>query len=149
MATSSKRAYAIPRPAAPRAPALQQATADMYLHRRDSDTVLAQSHGFSESWCAQGLFGPSECLWRVWALILNVISPLLPSCWGFSFALGMGYLFLLGSNILLLMVVQQRVVILEFSQEKMSTCPSTAPSSSANSLPAEPQGKHFTTVTSG
>ena len=87
--------------------ALQQATADMYLHGRDSGTVLAQSHGFSESWCAQGLFGPSEHLWRVWGLILNVISPLLPSCWGFSFALGTGYLFLLGSNILLLMVVQQ------------------------------------------
>ena len=38
--------------------------------------------------------------------------------------LDMGYLFLVGSNILLSMVVQQRVVILEFSQEKMSACPS-------------------------
>ena len=32
------------------------------------------------------LFEPSECLWRVWGLILNMISSLLPSCWGFSFA---------------------------------------------------------------
>ena len=31
---------------------------------------------------------PSEHLWRVWSLILNVISPLLLSCWGSSFPLG-------------------------------------------------------------
>ena len=37
MLTSSKRAYAIPRSAAPRA--LAVATADLYLHRRLSDTV--------------------------------------------------------------------------------------------------------------
>ena len=36
-----------------------------------------------------------------------------------------GIFFLVESNILLLMVVQQRAVILEFSQEKTSTCPST------------------------
>ena len=35
------------------------------------------------------------------------------------------YLFLVGSNILLSMVVQQRVVIMEFSKEKMSARPST------------------------
>ena len=40
----------------------------------------------------------------------------------------MGYLFLVGSNIFLLTVVQQRVVILEFLQEKMSAHPSTLPS---------------------
>ena len=39
-----------------------------------------------------------------------------------------GIIFLVGSNILLSTVVQQQVVILEFSQEKMSTCPSTSPS---------------------
>ena len=73
------------------------------------------------------LFVSSEHLWWVWGLILNMIFPLLPSC--FSFALGCGiYFFLVGSNILLLMVVQQWVVILEFLQEKMSTCPSTPPS---------------------
>ena len=37
--------------------------------------------GVSRSWCAQGVSEPSERLWRVWALTLNVISPLLPSCW--------------------------------------------------------------------
>ena len=36
------------------------------------------------------LFEPSEHLWQVWGLILNAILPLLPSCWGFSFALGCG-----------------------------------------------------------
>ena len=46
--------------------------------------------GVSGSWCAQGMFEPSECLWWVWDLILNAISPLLPSCWGFSFAFGHG-----------------------------------------------------------
>ena len=42
-----------------------------------------------------------------------------------------GYLFLVGSNILLSTVVQQQVVILEFSQEKMSASASTLPSPSA------------------
>ena len=42
-------------------------------------------------------------------------------------ALDMGYLFLVGSNILLLMVVQQWVPILEFSLEKMTTRHSTLP----------------------
>ena len=60
-------------------------------------------------------------------MILNMILLLLPSCLGFSFALGCGVSFLLGSSILLSMVVQQQVVILDFSQEKMSTCPSTLP----------------------
>ena len=40
--------------------------------------------GIPGSWHAQGLFEPSECLWRVWGLILNMNSPLLPSYWGFS-----------------------------------------------------------------
>ena len=44
--------------------------------------------GVPGSWYTQGLFEPSEHLWRVCSLILNVISPLLPSCWGFFFALG-------------------------------------------------------------
>ena len=44
--------------------------------------------GVSGSWCAQGLFEPSEHLCRVRSLILNAILPLLPSFWDFSFALG-------------------------------------------------------------
>ena len=36
--------------------------------------------GVSGSWCTQGLFEPSEHLWREWGLTLNANSPLLPSC---------------------------------------------------------------------
>ena len=46
--------------------------------------------GVSGSWCTQDLSQPSEHLWQVWGWILNAISPLLPSCWVFSFALGCG-----------------------------------------------------------
>ena len=46
--------------------------------------------GIPGSWCTQGLFEPSECLWWEKDLILNMNFPLLPSCWGFSFALGHG-----------------------------------------------------------
>ena len=42
--------------------------------------------------------------------------------------LDMRYYFLVGFNTLLLMVVQQRVVLLEYLQEKMNTNPYTPPS---------------------
>ena len=51
MATSSKRAYAIPRSLHPEPLPLRQATADLYLHRRHSNTILAQS------------------LWVLWVLV--------------------------------------------------------------------------------
>ena len=51
MATSSKRSYAILRSAEPRAPVPWQSTANLYLHRRHSNTVLAQS------------------LWGLWVLV--------------------------------------------------------------------------------
>ena len=35
----------------------------------------------------------SSHLWQVWGLIINVIVPLLPSCWGFSFVLKYGVSF--------------------------------------------------------
>ena len=40
--------------------------------------------------CTQGWLKPSEHLWWVWGLILNMILPLLPSCWGLSFVFGCG-----------------------------------------------------------
>ena len=46
--------------------------------------------GLPGSWCAQGLSEPSEHLWQEWDLILDTNLLLLPSCWGFSFALGRG-----------------------------------------------------------
>jgi len=88
--TSSERANATPRSAAPRAPVPAAGTADPRLHRRHSQFCLSLcgACGASGSWCAQGLFEPSEHLWRVWGLILNVILPLLPSYWGFSLGQG-------------------------------------------------------------
>ena len=50
----------------------------------------------------------------------------------YSLPLDMGYIFLVGSNILLLMVVLQQVAILQFSQGRMCACPSTLPSSLFN-----------------
>ena len=76
----------------------------------------------------KGLFEPSKLLWQVQGLILNASSPLLPSCWSFSFSLRCGVSFFVGSNILLSMVVHQQVEVLEFFQKKTSTRPSTSPS---------------------
>ena len=45
MATSSKKAYATPRSAAPRAPAPVAGHSEPYLHKRHSNTVLSQSLG--------------------------------------------------------------------------------------------------------
>ena len=67
---------------------LQQTTA-AHTFAGDTQTQFWLSLcGSSGSWCAQGLFEPSVHLWLVRGLILNMISPLLPSCWGFFFALG-------------------------------------------------------------
>ena len=104
-----------------------KATAHPYLCKRHSNTGRALC-GVSGSWYTQGLFEPSEHLWQVRGLIPSMISPLLQSCCGFSFTLGHAYLFLVGSSILQLIVVQQQVVVLEFLQEKMSACPSLPPS---------------------
>ena len=67
---------------------LRQATADPYLHRRHSNTqrqVWLSLCGVS--WCPQAFLRALWHLWWIWGLILNVIFPLLPSSWGFSFAL--------------------------------------------------------------
>ena len=126
MTTSSKRAYAIPRSAVPRALSLQQSTADRTSSRNTQTQFWLSLCGVSGSWWAQGLFEPSEHLWQLWGLFLNMISPLLPSSGASPLPLEM-YLFLVGSNILLSTAVQQQVVILEFLQEKMSAHPATLP----------------------
>ena len=91
MATSSKRACAIPRSAAPRAPARVAG----HCWPVPPQEILKHSSGSVSvgSWCPQGLSEPSEHLWQVWGLILNAILPLLLSFWGFSFALGRGVSF--------------------------------------------------------
>ena len=57
----------------------------------------------------------------------NVIAPLLPSHHDFSFVLECGLSFLVCSNILLLMIVQQLVMI-SASLQKKNTCLSSLPS---------------------
>ena len=69
-----------------------------YASIGDSWTLMGKSGSVScgslllspGSWCARGWFEPSEHLWQERGLILNANSPLLLSCWGFSFALGRG-----------------------------------------------------------
>ena len=124
MVTSSKRAYAIRRSAAPRAPAPAAGTLQETLKTQ----LWLSLCGVYGSWCLQGLFEPSKHLWQVRVLILNAIFPSYCLAGASPLPLDMGYLFLVGSNILLLTVVQQQVVILEFSQEKMSARPSAPPS---------------------
>ena len=70
MATSSKRAYAIPRSTAPRAPAPAAVHSDLYLCSRQSNTVLSVSVGYL-GLCGskQGLFEPSEHVWWIWGFI--------------------------------------------------------------------------------
>ena len=91
IATSFKRAYTVPRSAAPRALApLADHCWPIPPQETLKDSSISVSGGVSGSWCAQGMFEPSEHPWWVWGLILNAILPLLPSCWGFFFALGHG-----------------------------------------------------------
>ena len=125
-----------------------QVTADPWLHRRDSNTQR-------QVWLS--------LLWGLWVLVHTrfCLSPpsisehtpvgmgfdskrdfipptillgllLCPWKWGIFF-------FLVGSNILLLMVVQQLVAIWEFSQ-KMTACPSTLPSCGFKIKQVNPKG---------
>ena len=63
----------------------------------DTQTLKGRSGSVSVGSLGPGvhkfLLEPSECLWRIWGLILSAISPLLLSCWGFSFVLGCGVSF--------------------------------------------------------
>ena len=114
----------------PKPLSLQQATADLCLCRRHSDIQR-------QVWLS--------LLWGPWVLVHTrfCLSPLSVSgMYGVWFQmqfprsyhlcssplpLDMGYLFLVGSNILLLMVVQQLLAVLEFSQEKMRALSSIPP----------------------
>ena len=97
MATSSKRAYAThlvtqvcctqsPIPATGHCwPVLPKET-------NTQRQVWLSLSGVSRSWCTCFVWA-FWTLWWIWGLILNVISPLLSSCWGFSFAFGHGVSF--------------------------------------------------------
>ena len=75
---------------------LQQATAGPYLCRRLKHGFDSVSMGPLGPGVHKVLFELSKNLWQVWGLILNMTAPLLPSCWGLSFALGHGVSFLGG-----------------------------------------------------
>ena len=93
MVTSSKRAYANPG-LLHQSPCPCSSPLQTHTFAGDTQTQFCLSlSGISGSWCAQGFFEPFKHLWQVWGLILNVILPLLLSCWGFSFAFGSGVSF--------------------------------------------------------
>jgi len=139
MATSSKRIYAsilcLPALLLSVLLVTQQATVNPWLHQRFQ--TLTGKYGSVPcgltapvSWVLEHtrfcLCPPSVSgRYEVW---LNTIGSLQPSWWGCSFVLGCGVCFLVGSNILLLIAVQQLVESLVFSQEKISICPFTLPS---------------------
>ena len=60
----------------------------------DTQTLKRRSGSVSLEALSPGahkvLLEPSTHLWWVWGLIQSMILPLLPSCWGFSFAPGRG-----------------------------------------------------------
>ena len=100
METSSKRAYAtccVTQVCCTQSPCpcvrpllTRTSTGDTQTFKGRSGSVSVGSLGPGAH---KVLFEPSETLWRLWGLILNAILPLLPSCWGFSFALGHGVSF--------------------------------------------------------
>ena len=122
-----------PRSATPRAPCPCSRQLLTYISTVDTQTLKGRSGSDSVGSLGPGahkvLFEPSEHLQLVWGLILNRILALLLSCWASPLPLDVGYffIFLVGSNISQLMDVQQQVVILEFSKEKMSASPSNPP----------------------
>ena len=82
-------------------PTLQQATSEPGLHWRLLDTHRQVWVSLLCCHCSfllgpgvhKLLFEPSGLLWWVCGLIVNVILPLLLSCWDFSFALACGVSF--------------------------------------------------------
>ena len=85
-----QEAYATPRSAAPRTPVPVAGHCWPVPTQETLKTPKGRSGSVSVG-CPgahEVLFEPSKCLWWVWGLTLNVISPLLPSCRGFSFTLG-------------------------------------------------------------
>ena len=98
MATSSKKAYAtccVTQVCCAQSPWGRPLLT--YTSTGDTQTIKGSSGSVSGGSLGPGahkiLFEPSEHLWKVWGLILNEISPLLPSWWGFSFVLGCGVSF--------------------------------------------------------
>ena len=71
----------------PEPPPYEATAGDIQTLKNRSQSVSVESLGPGVH---KVLFEPSELLWHVYSLILDAILPRLPSCWGFSFALGRG-----------------------------------------------------------
>ena len=86
-----------------------------WTSRRSNQSILKDR----EAWCAEVYGVAKSWTWLSdWTELNHLVGAVpLPLC--------VGYLFLVRSNILLSMVVQQQVAILEFSQEKISAILST------------------------
>ena len=100
MVNSSKKAYAthcVTQVCCTQSPCPCGKPLVIHASAGDTQTLKGRSGSVSVGSLGPGvnkfLFEPSECLWRIWGLILNAISPLLLSCWGFSFVLGCGVSF--------------------------------------------------------
>ena len=96
MMTSSKRAFAthyVSQVCFSQSPCPHGRPLLMRASTGDTQTLKGRSGSASVGLLGPGahkvLFEPSKHLWWVWGLILNMILPLLPSCWGFSFAFGL------------------------------------------------------------
>ena len=133
--TSSKRANATcwaSQVCCSQSPSPWQATADPCHCRRHSDTQrqvwLSVCGGLWILVHTRFCLSPLSISSSYGILILNAISPSYHLVGVSPFLLDVGYLFLVGSNIFLLMVVQQQVAILEIAEEKMSAQPSKLPS---------------------
>ena len=123
METSSKGTYAA-HPTSRTAAALCLLGDTQTLTGRSGSVSCGVTAPSSGSWCTQSCVCTLQASLVGMGLILNVTAPLLLSCCSFSFALGYGVSFLMDSNLLLSMVVQQRVVI----SQKTRACLSTPPS---------------------
>ena len=124
---------------------LRQSTADLYLLRTHPKTVLSQSPCGSRSWCAWGTFEPSECLWQVWGLILNVTVSLIPSFWGFFFAPGHGVSPQSHSSVMQLLL-QHMIETSVSSVTQSCPTPCSPMDSSTPGLPVHHQLPEFTQI---
>ena len=124
MMTSSKRTYAnmphLPGLLLPMPLSSQKTITNPCVHRRPSDTHRQVWLSLLWGHCSfapgpgahKVVFVPSQSLWWVWGLILMWLHPSYCLIAVSPLSLDMGNLFLVGSNILLSMNVQQLVAIL-------------------------------------
>ena len=134
MVTSSKRAYAtgcVTRSPAPRAlatasshcwPVLPQETRKHNSGSVSVGSLGAGAHTVVFEPSSLSISGAYEVWFSMW------FHPSFHLGGAFPLSLDVGYLFLVGSNFLLSMDVQQWVLILELSQKMMNTRPPTLPS---------------------